>query len=111
MIYACFYCNAIYEKSTNYSNFLYSLRRTTLPYPHSGCINTISDIEVWDTYIKKIYFNAIVQNSHLTPSPLFQCWYSDQKNYWHLLLPLKLLPSQITLKRKKAGMLFNQSVQ
>ena len=55
------------------------ITREKQPDPQAACINitTISDIEIWDTYIKNIFLNAIVQNSHTAPSALFQCCYMD----------------------------------
>ena len=58
------------------------ITREKQPDPQGACINitTISDTEIWDTYIKKIFLNAIVQNSRIAPPPaLFQCCYMDPK--------------------------------
>ena len=53
------------------------ITREKQPVPQGACINItiISDIEIWDTYIENIFLIAIVQNSHLAPSALFQCCY------------------------------------
>ena len=41
-----------------------------------SCLSpTISDIEIWDTYIGILFLNTIVQNSNKKPPPPFQCCY------------------------------------
>ena len=45
--------------------------------------STISDIEIWDTYIEILFLNTIVQNSKDSPSPPpFQYCYICQKLHW-----------------------------
>ena len=73
--------NYLQTNMENVKGIFSTLQNTVINIPEIFTSTTISDIEIWDTCIEKVFLYTILQNSLITPLPLFQCCSIGQKKY------------------------------